>query len=114
MVADVLHTLLRQWMGAHPAFLALAGQKLVALQDLEKFEEPAGRLTAAVEKIERGMIGRSLLRDRELQKRTLPDPSRAEERCAAAPEHGGPSSGDHRRSEERRVGKERSERRRPA
>src|SRR5947207_6447679 len=96
MVADVLHTLLRQWMGAHPAFLALARQKLVALQDLEKFEEPAGRLTAAVEKIERGMIGGGLLRARVLQKRTLPDPRRAAEWCAAAPAAGHPSSGAHR------------------
>jgi len=96
MVADVLHALLRQRMSAHPAFLALARQQLVALQDFEKFQQPAGRLTAAVKKVERGVIGGGFLRDRELQKRALADSRRAEQRCAAAPEDRGAGGGDHR------------------
>src|ERR1051325_1802090 len=96
MVADVLHALLRQRMSAHPAFLALARQQLVALQDFEEFQQPAGRLTAAVEKVESSMIGGGFLRDRELQKRALADSRRAEQRRAAAPENRGAGGGDHR------------------
>ncbi len=96
MIADILDTLLGQRMGADPGFLALACQEFAGLQDLEKFQEAAGRLAAAVEKVERRVVGGGFLRHRELQKRALADPLRPKQRGAAAPEYGCAGGGHHR------------------
>ena len=96
MVAHVLDALLGQRMGTHPGLLPVARQQLVALQDLEELQQAASRLAAAVEKVQRRMVGGGLLRDRELQKRALAYAGGAEHRRAAAPDHRGGGGGGHR------------------
>ena len=96
MITEILDALLGQRVGAHPGFLTLARQQLIGLQNLEKFQEAAGRLAASVEKVERRVVGGGFLPHRKLQKRTLTDPLRTEQRGAAAPDHGCASGGHHR------------------
>src|SRR5947209_13126017 len=96
MVPEILDALLGQRVGAYPGFLALARQQLVGLQDLEELQQAPRRLAAAVEKIERRMVGGGFLPHRELQKRALADALRAEQRGAAAPDHGCARAGNQR------------------
>jgi len=96
MVAHVLDALLGQRMGAHPSLLAVARQQLVALQDLEELQQTAGRLAAAVEKVQRRVVGGGFLGDRELQKGALADAGGAKHRRAVAPNYRGGGGGNHR------------------
>src|SRR5436305_919993 len=83
-------------MGADPRVLAVARQDFSGLQNFEKLHQAARGLAGAVEKIERGMIGGGLLRDREPHERALADRLRAEERRTVTPGDRGRRADYHR------------------